>query len=56
MTFSRLNAGDTRSLAARMADQEREVHEPKVSNRQFGVALLAVLVALSLFALLLTWL
>jgi hypothetical protein len=55
MTFSRFNPGDTRTLAARMADDEREAQAPKVSGRQFALALAAILVALAVFALLL-WL
>jgi hypothetical protein len=55
MTFSRFNPGETRSLAARMAEIEREAHAPKVSNRQFVIALSAILVALGLFGILLMW-
>jgi hypothetical protein len=56
MTFSRFNPGETRSLAARMADQAREAEAPKVSNRQFVIALTAILIALALFGVLLMWL
>ncbi len=54
MTFSRFNPGDTRRLAARMADEERALHEPQLSGRQFAIALTAILVALAMFGLLLT--
>ena len=55
LTFSRFTPGDTRSLAARMADQERKAQEePRVSGRQFLIAIGTILLALALFALLLT--
>ena len=54
MTFSRFNPGETRRLAARMADEERVAHEPQLSGRQFAIALAAILVVLALFGLLLT--
>jgi len=50
VTFSHFNPGSTRNLAAKMADEERAAHEPKVSNRQFLISLGAVLLALALFA------
>jgi hypothetical protein len=50
MTFSRFTPGDTRSLAAKMADEARAAEEPKVSNRQFLISVGAVLLALALFA------
>lgn len=53
-TFSRFTPGDTRSLAARMADLEREAQEPQVSSRQFLIAVGTILLALAMFALLLT--
>lgn len=53
MTFSRLDAANTRELAERMVV---ETHQPHVSNRQFGLALAAVVVALVLFAFVLLWL
>lgn len=50
MTFSRFTPGDTRSLAAKMADEQRVAQEMKVSNRQFLISVGAVLLALALFA------
>ncbi len=49
MTFSRFTPGDTRSLAAKMADEERAAHV-KVSNRQFLISVGVVVLALALFA------
>lgn len=54
LTFSRFNSADTRSLAARMAEVERKAQEPQVSGRQFLIAIGTILLALALFALLLT--
>jgi len=54
LTCSRFSPGDTRSLAARMADLERKTQEPQVSDRQFLIAIGTILLALALFALLLT--
>jgi hypothetical protein len=39
-----------------MADQAREAEAPKVSNRQFVIALAAILVGLALFGVLLMFL
>lgn len=50
MTFSRFTPGDTRSLAAKMADEQRAAQDVKVSNRQFLISIGAVLLALALFA------
>lgn len=50
MTFSRFTPGDTRSLAAKMADEQRAAEELKVSNRQFLISVGAILLALALFA------
>jgi len=49
MTFSRFTPGDTRSLAAKMAEQERAA-QVKVSNRQFLISIGVVMLALALFA------
>jgi len=53
MTFSRLDAANTRELAERMVV---ETHQPQVSNRQFGIAMAAVVLALIAFAFVLLWL
>jgi hypothetical protein len=49
MTFSHFTPGDTRSLAAKMAEQERAA-QVKVSNRQFLISVGVVMLALALFA------
>ncbi len=54
LTFSRFAAADTRSLAARMAEQERKAKEAQISGRQFLIAVGTILLALALFAVLLT--
>jgi hypothetical protein len=56
MTFSGFNPGETRSMAARIADEQREAQQPKIGNREFLVALVAILIVLGLFAVLLTFL
>jgi hypothetical protein len=56
MTLTGFNPDDTRSLAARMVDAEREAQAHAISNRQFVIAFAAILVALALFGLLLTFL
>jgi len=52
MTLERLEPADTRQLAEQMVS---EAKQPEVTNLQFAIGLVAVAIALGLFAWLLLW-